>query len=79
MSQTFSLSNTMPQFAELVKRLGHGEELILTQDNQPVAVVTRTQRRPIDAQPGTAKNPDYWMSPDFNEPMEFEDDEDGIP
>jgi hypothetical protein len=79
MSQTFALSNSMPQFAERVKNLAFGEELVLTHDDMPVAVVTRKKPATGDAVPGTAKNPGYWMSPDFNDPLEWEDDEDGKP
>ncbi len=47
-----------------------GEELVLTANDQPVAIVTRTPRTSWPCQPRTAKDRFFWMAPDFDAPLE---------
>ncbi len=47
-----------------------GEELVLTTDGEPVAIVTRPPRQSWPCQPGTAKGRSFWMAPDFDAPLE---------
>jgi hypothetical protein len=55
---------------ELVEGMVPGEELVLTSQDQPVAIVTRPPRTSWPCQPGSAKNTQHWMAPDFNAPLE---------
>ena len=47
-----------------------GEELVLTVEGEPKAVVTKPIRTTWPCQPGTAKDTTHWMSPDFDAPLE---------
>lgn len=55
---------------ELTEAAMRGEEIAITQDNQPVVklVVIPKQAKP-NRQPGSAKGM-VWMSDDFDEPLE---------
>ena len=46
-----------------------GEELVLTAQGEPLAVVTRPPRSIWPCQPGSAKDIKHWMAPDFNAPL----------
>lgn len=54
MSRTLPLSAAQPKLAELVAGMTPGDELVLTADGEPVAVVTRPPRTSWPSQPGTA-------------------------
>ena len=47
-----------------------GEELVLTAEGQPDALVTRPTHARWPSQPGTAKDRSFWMAPDFDAPLE---------
>jgi hypothetical protein len=47
-----------------------GDELVLTEKGEPVAVLTRSPRTSWPCQPGTAADPSHWMAPDFDAPLE---------
>src|SRR3954454_5245302 len=70
MSRTLPLSAAQPKLAELVAGMIPGEELVLTTNGEPVAIVTRPQRTSWPCQPGTAKDRSFWMAPDFDAPLE---------
>jgi len=55
---------------ELLDGMVPGEELVLTVQGEPKAVVTKPPRTSWPSQPGTAKAPGIWMAPDFNTPLE---------
>ena len=55
---------------ELVEGMVPGEELVLTLQGEPIAVVTRPPRTSWPCQPGSAKDTKYWMAPDFDAPLE---------
>jgi antitoxin (DNA-binding transcriptional repressor) of toxin-antitoxin stability system len=54
------------RLTELIAEMQPGDELVLTQDDQTVAVVTK----PAPRQPGTAAHYKHWMSDDFNDSMD---------
>ncbi|MCI0458821.1 MAG: DUF2281 domain-containing protein [Gemmataceae bacterium] len=55
---------------QLVEGMVPGEELVLTAQGEPIAIVTRPPRTSWPCQPGTAKDRSFWMAPDFNAPLE---------
>lgn len=71
------ISEVTSKFTELIASLKRDEEIVITADNKPVARLTsvkesasgqpqpKTKRR----RAGTAEG-EFWMSPDFNEPLE---------
>jgi antitoxin (DNA-binding transcriptional repressor) of toxin-antitoxin stability system len=74
MSRTLPLAAAQPKLSELVAGMVPGEELVLTADDEPVAIVVRPPRSSWPCQPGTAKDRSFWMAPDFDAPLEdFQD------
>jgi antitoxin (DNA-binding transcriptional repressor) of toxin-antitoxin stability system len=69
-TRTFPLTAVQAKLSELVAGMAAGEEIILTQDGEPVAVVKRTERKSWPSVPGTAKDRSFWMAPDFDAPLE---------
>lgn len=54
----------------LVEGMVPGEEIVLTSQGAPLAIVTRPPRSSWPCQPGSAKNTKHWMAPDFDAPLE---------
>ena len=55
---------------ELVDGMVPGEELVLTVRGEPKAVVTKPAVTSWPCQPGTAKETQHWMAPDFDAPLD---------
>lgn len=55
---------------QLLDGMVPGEELVLTVEGKPDAVVTKSSRTSWPCQPGTAKDTNHWMAPDFDAPLE---------
>ena len=70
MSRTLPMAAALPKLRELVAGMVAGDELVLTANGEPVAVVTRPPRTSWPCQPGTAKDRSLWMAPDFDAPLE---------
>ena len=56
--------------SQLVDGMVPGEELVLTVQGEPKAIVTKPIRTSWPCQPGTAKDTKHWMAPDFDAPLE---------
>lgn len=69
-TRTFPLTAVQAKLPELVAGMVGGEELILTTDGVPVAVVKRLERTSWPSVAGTAKDRSFWMAPDFDAPLE---------
>jgi len=70
---TLNLAEAQAQLSELVHRLAPGEEVLLTENNQPVAKIIRGQ--PVAAGnsrpgPGLCKGLITFMAADFDAPLE---------
>jgi antitoxin (DNA-binding transcriptional repressor) of toxin-antitoxin stability system len=50
-----SVQQASQQLAELLRNLGPGDEIVLTQDNKPVARIVSDTPRPAARQPGNCK------------------------
>jgi antitoxin (DNA-binding transcriptional repressor) of toxin-antitoxin stability system len=70
MPRTLPLAAVQPKLAELVAGMVPGEEVVLTANGEPAAVITRPARTNWPSQPGTAKDRSFWMAPDFDAPLE---------
>jgi antitoxin (DNA-binding transcriptional repressor) of toxin-antitoxin stability system len=70
MPRTLPLAAVQPKLSELVAGMVPGEEVVLTSNGEPIAVVTRPPRTTWPSQPGTAKDRSFWMAPDFDAPLE---------
>jgi prevent-host-death family protein len=68
---TITIQEAQSRLSELIHRLAPGEEVIITENNQPVARLTLTappERMP--RQPGTLRGTVLYMAPDFDAPLE---------
>lgn len=70
MPRTLPLAAAQSKLAELVAGMVPGEELVLTSEGEPVAIVTRPPRKSWPSEPGTARDRSFWMAPDFDAPPE---------
>jgi antitoxin (DNA-binding transcriptional repressor) of toxin-antitoxin stability system len=70
MPRMMPLAAAQPKLAEIVAGMVPGEELVLTTDGKPVAIVARPPRTNWPSEPGTAKDRSFWMAPDFDAPLE---------
>ncbi|MCU0706199.1 MAG: hypothetical protein MUF18_19725 [Fimbriiglobus sp.] len=70
MSHTLPLHAALTTLPELIDGMTPGDELVLTEGGQPVAVVTRSPRTSWPCQPGSAAGRTFWMAPDFNAPLD---------
>ncbi len=70
MPRTLPLAAAQSKLAELVAGMVPGEELVLTSEGEPVAIVTRPPRKSWPSEPGTARDRSFWMAPDFDAPLE---------
>jgi hypothetical protein len=64
------LQAALPKLPELVAGMTLGDELVLTTDGEPAAIVTRPARTSWPCQPGSARDRAFWMAPDFDAPLE---------
>jgi antitoxin (DNA-binding transcriptional repressor) of toxin-antitoxin stability system len=66
-----SIQEAQNNLAEWIHRLSPGEELLITENDQPVArmvAVTQPERKP--RRPGTLRGTVLYMAPDFGAPLE---------
>ena len=70
MPRTLPLVAAGSHLPELVAGMVPGEELVLTANGEPAAVLSRPARTSWPSQPGTAKDRSLWMAPDFDAPLE---------
>ncbi|HWX40957.1 MAG TPA: DUF2281 domain-containing protein [Blastocatellia bacterium] len=72
MSSTVTIEEAQKKLSELIHRLLPGEELVVTEGDQPVAriVPTASVARRKPRQPGTLRGTVVYMAPDFDAPLE---------
>ncbi len=69
---TVSLIDAQARLSELIHSLSPGEEVIITENDQPIARVVGQARPPErkPRQPGTLKGTVLYMAPDFDAPLD---------
>jgi antitoxin (DNA-binding transcriptional repressor) of toxin-antitoxin stability system len=70
MPRTLPFDAATGKLRELVEGMIPGEELVLTAEGEPLAVITRQQRASWPCEPGSAKDTRHWMAADFDAPLE---------
>lgn len=68
---TITIQEAQAQLPELIHRLQPGDEVVITENNLPVAkliVSEPTKQWPCKA--GSAKDTIHWMAPDFDAPLD---------
>ena len=69
---TVSIQEAEARLSELIHKLKPGDEVIITEDNRPVArlITTATKPQKQPRQPGTLRGSVLYMAPDFDAPLE---------
>jgi antitoxin (DNA-binding transcriptional repressor) of toxin-antitoxin stability system len=67
---TMNLQDVQSHLQEVIDGLNPGEPLIITKDGEPVATLTRSERKQWPSKAGSAKTPGFWMAPDFDAPLD---------
>jgi antitoxin (DNA-binding transcriptional repressor) of toxin-antitoxin stability system len=67
---TITIEEAQAQLPKLIHNLLHGEELTITENDQPIAKLTRSPRTSWPCEPGSAKDKNHWMADDFDAPLE---------
>lgn len=65
-----NIKNAQAHLPEIIAGLKPGEELVITQDGQPLAVLTRAPLTSWPCKAGSGKDTTHWMAPDFDAPLE---------
>jgi antitoxin (DNA-binding transcriptional repressor) of toxin-antitoxin stability system len=67
---TVTIQEAQAQLLDLIHRLDDGDEVIITENDQPIARLARTHlRRDWPCEAGSARGR-IWMAPDFDAPLE---------
>ncbi|HJT77706.1 MAG TPA: hypothetical protein VJ739_10940 [Gemmataceae bacterium] len=67
---TVTLDEAQARLRDIVAGLRPGEEVVLTENGQPLAKLVKLERTSWPCKAGSAKDKAYWMAPDFDAPLE---------
>jgi len=67
---SFNVKEVQAHLPEIIAGLKPGEQLLITQDGQPLAVLTRSSRTSWPCKAGSAKDKSHWIAPDFDAPLD---------
>jgi prevent-host-death family protein len=68
---TVTVQEAQARLADLIHQLTHGDEVVITENNEPVAKLVRTEpKKRMPRKAGSAKGRIHWMAPDFDAPLE---------
>ncbi len=67
---TVNLDDAKAHLREIISGLNPGEQLVIVQEGEPVATLTRARPNGWPCTAGTAKDTKHWMAPDFDAPLE---------
>jgi prevent-host-death family protein len=73
MSATITVEEAQARLKELIHQLAPGEEVIITENQQPVAKLVSEPPKPAKPPrpgPGLCKGMITWIAPDFDAPLE---------
>jgi antitoxin (DNA-binding transcriptional repressor) of toxin-antitoxin stability system len=65
-----TLEQAHADLPQLLEKLQPGEELTITNNGQPLALVKKVERTTWPCKAGSYKKPGFWMAPDFDAPLE---------
>ena len=70
MSATITVEEAQAHLMELIHKLAPGEEVVITENQRPVAKLVGEQPKALRPGPGLGKGSILYMDPDFDEPLE---------
>ena len=73
MSPTMTIDEAQAKLKEIIHQLSPGQELVITENQQPVAKLVSnrlTPAKPFRAGPGLCEGEIVYMAPDFDAPLD---------
>ena len=67
---SLNLADAQARLREVVNSSQPGEEIVLTDNDQPLARLVRAERTSWPCKAGSAKDKILWIAPDFDGPLE---------
>jgi antitoxin (DNA-binding transcriptional repressor) of toxin-antitoxin stability system len=67
---SINLDDAKARLGEIISRLNPGEQLVIVQNGEPLALLTRNRPRQWPCAAGSAKDTKHRMAPDFDAPLE---------
>ena len=67
---TVTVEEAQNHLKDLIAGSIPGEKLVITQDGEPVAELTRAPRKSWPCKAGSAEGKILWIAPDFDAPLE---------
>jgi antitoxin (DNA-binding transcriptional repressor) of toxin-antitoxin stability system len=67
---TINLDDAKAHLGEIISGLNPGQDVVIVQEGEPVATLTRTRANHWPCRAGSAKDTQHWMAPDFDAPLE---------
>ncbi len=67
---TADVNDVKAHLPEMIAGLNPGEQLVIEQDGEPIATLTRHRSQQWPCKAGSAKSTQHWMAPDFDAPLE---------
>ena len=68
---TVTIQEAQARLSDLIHRLAPGDEVVITENDEPVAKLARTEpKKQWPCKAGSARETIHWMAPDFDEPLE---------
>ena len=65
-----TLEEAQKSLPELLSGLQPGEEIVITDQGQPLAQVKKVERTSWPCKAGSYRKADFWMAPDFDAPLD---------
>jgi antitoxin (DNA-binding transcriptional repressor) of toxin-antitoxin stability system len=65
-----SIQEAQSKLSELIHRLAPGDEIVITEDDRPVARLTATRPPMTPRPPGFLRGSVLYMAPDFDAPLD---------
>ncbi|MGA2061097.1 MAG: hypothetical protein ABSG67_11495 [Thermoguttaceae bacterium] len=65
-----NLDDAKTRLGEIISGLNPGEQVVIVQNGEPLAMLTRSSPKQWPCSAGSAKDSQHWMAPDFDAPLE---------
>jgi antitoxin (DNA-binding transcriptional repressor) of toxin-antitoxin stability system len=67
---TVNVDDAKAHLREIICGLNPGEQVVIVQNGEPLATLTRARPNKWPCTAGSAKQTRHWMAPDFDAPLE---------
>ena len=67
---TVNLDDVQARLPEIISGLNPGEQVVIVNNGEPMAMLTRSRPRKWPCTAGSAKDSRHWMPPDFDAPLD---------